>query len=186
MTQSSLGDGDILQGTVKTASAVEGLINISFTLPSGRVVRMEKVNEDDLKGRELISWVNAVREQDSLDIQQATERERLQDNAQPEPGRPSAAPLGSDASVSSGRTRSSKSTLPDDPTSLILDKTQSLKDQLTIANQEMTALGERVALLHKNLEQWSALAQGLSIDPEPSSEEPTKPSPKTKKKGKKS
>jgi hypothetical protein len=76
MSRSVLNDSTILRETKFSDADTKGRRQLSFTLPSGRVVKSSDwLVPSEIKGRVLISWADAIRAEDTADILEVEARQ---------------------------------------------------------------------------------------------------------------
>ena len=177
MSRSTLGDTDILKLTKFSPPDSKGRVQLNITLPSGRVIKStDWLVPSELKGKVLITWAASVREQDSLDIAEREEQDRLKADARRSGGKPSgvqpeeAAPAGDSTKKSFG---TGTPTLPDDPGEMIKDKLTFLLKRAGELDKIIYEHTEQLRETHTLIAKWTKVADGLGIELSPSSDVPS-------------
>ena len=178
--RSSISDSLVMRETKLSDPDDKGRVSLKYTLPSGRViVSTDRLVPGEIKGKVLIAWANAIRDQDAYDIQERDEREqlaRVEKRAQEDSLRArasSGAPVGTgvkssgpsgSAVPSAGTSKGSSSQLPDDPRELIIEKLRTLTDThdaLVIQRDECEA---QLIKVRASISGWLKVGEGLGID----------------------
>jgi hypothetical protein len=170
----------------------KGRVQLAFTLPSGRrVTSTDWLVPGEIKGKVLIAWADAIRAEDSFDIQQREEREKvarveqrarelsssaLQDSAANVQRSQLNELLSGSPSKGTGFAETSKAlstVLPDDPGELIHAKLSALR----IDHEKEVRLRDeciaRIATLEENIDRWSAVSSALRIEEPTHDDSPT-------------
>lgn len=180
---SNLSDSVVLRETKFSKPDDKGRVQLQFTLPSGRLVTStDWLVPGEIKGRVLIAWANAIRAEDSADINEREERAALGHVAQkarellsaapgasgvsaPKPS--SATPSTGSAGTSAETSRDSfakSSELPDDPGEIIASKIRALLTAQSEAEGQLSAAQTRLDSVRASIARWATVAASLGLD----------------------
>lgn len=187
MSNSDLNDSDILKGTTFGPRDDKGRAQLIFVLPSGRkVTSTDWLVPEEVKGKVLIAWANAIRAEDALDKQEVEERQALAraerltreslsaappNDPAPAPSLPSPGQSSGLGVPSAGTSKASSSTLlPDDPRDLIESKLRALRIEAAQVADQLDALKSRAMAIHASISRWESVAASLGSLPPTQSE----------------
>jgi hypothetical protein len=200
MNESTISDTTILQGTTFVNADDKGRVQLQYILPSGRTITStDRLVPNEIKGKVLIAWANAIRAEDSAEIKQR-EDEAIAAHAQrralrPYSDAPTATPPSAPASsapqsmptpgsvapsAETSKASSTPSTLPDSPDAMITEKCSILRTREGDLTAEIARLSSELEQTLVNLEKWAAIARalGVALTPTNTSASEQKPKPR--------